>query len=104
MKHLLPWVRIVASLLTFLIVIRLPIFPSVAEMRSFSAQGEELSLEYSVGTLPDFYDDFQFIRAAWTNPPKVIYSALAVANILLATILCLGAVWLLDRALKKIRC
>lgn len=93
--------RFVLSMVLFLLIVRLPIFIQVAEMRSFSADGEELSIEYSLGDMLEFIGSLPFIRAAWTTPPKVIYAALALVNLLMAGAICLGAMRILVWALEK---
>lgn len=90
--------RVVVFVVLLWIVAQFPIFPQVAEMRSYSSDGESLSVEYSIGPLTEFIENFRFIRVAWTTPPKVIYAALAVFNAACALLVC----WLGARSFDRI--
>ncbi|MBV6394438.1 MAG: hypothetical protein HFACDABA_00002 [Anaerolineales bacterium] len=84
----------------FLLVMRLPVFPQVAEMRAYSPGGETLSLEYSIGSLKDFIESYRFIRTAWVAAPKIAYAALAAFNALAAFLVCFFGARLSDRVIE----
>jgi len=85
----------------FMLVMRLPVFPQVAEMRAYSPEGETLSLEYSIGSLNDFIESYRFIRTAWTAAPKTVYAALAAFNALAAFLVCFFGARLFGRIIEK---
>ncbi len=92
--------QVAAFAILFLVVMQLPIFLQVAEMRSYALDGETLSLEYSLGSLNDFIASYRFIRVAWTAAPKVIYAALSVFHGAFTLLVCYFGARLLDRTIE----
>jgi hypothetical protein len=75
-KFLIP----LTSLVFIILIAQIPVFPSLVEVRSFSADGESLSQTLQLVSMPEFYDSAMFARVAWLDSTLYFYIVLFVFN------------------------
>ncbi len=73
-------VSIILTILIFVLLSFLPIFPMLVEEREFSSVGESLYQEWRLVSLGEYYDSAIFAHSAWRETTKVVYYALAVVH------------------------
>lgn len=65
----------------------LPFFPNVSELRSYSADGHSLSLEWSVGSVADYIEWLKYNGKAWGDRVWMITILLGFFNVALCLVL-----------------
>src|SRR5690606_29833127 len=73
-------VSIILTILIFVFLSFLPIFPMLLEVRKSSSSGESLYQEWRFVSLGEYYESAIFARSAWLEITKIVYYALAVAH------------------------
>ena len=73
-------VSIILTILIFVCLSFLPIFPTLVEVREFSSSGESLYQEWRLVSLGEYYESAIFARSAWRETTKMVYYALAVVH------------------------
>jgi hypothetical protein len=68
------------SLVFVILIAQIPVFPSLVEVRSFSADGESLSQTLQFVSVSELYDSAMFARVAWLDSTFYFYIALFVFN------------------------
>ncbi|RIK29775.1 MAG: hypothetical protein DCC56_12145 [Anaerolineae bacterium] len=74
-------VSIILTILIFVFLSFLPIFPMLLEVRESSSSGESLYQEWRLVSLGEYYESAIFARSAWRETTKVVYYALAVVHL-----------------------
>ncbi|MBV6452280.1 MAG: hypothetical protein MHPDNHAH_03036 [Anaerolineales bacterium] len=73
-------VSVILTILIFVFLSFLPIFPMLVEIREFSSTGESLYQEWRLVSLGEYYESAIFARSAWRETTKIVYYALAVVH------------------------
>lgn len=73
-------VSIILTILIFVFLSFLPIFPMLLEGREFSSSGESLYHEWRLVSLGEYYELAIFARSAWREITKIVYYTLAVVH------------------------
>ncbi|MCC6499260.1 MAG: hypothetical protein IT313_03225 [Anaerolineales bacterium] len=71
-------VSIILTILIFVFLSFLPIFPMLVEVREFSSSGESLYQKWRFVSLGEYHDSAIFARSAWLEITKIVYYTLAV--------------------------
>lgn len=71
-------VIILLTILVFVLLSLLPIFPLLVEGREFSQAGESLYQEWRLVSVREYYDYAQYAQSAWLDSTKVAYTLLAL--------------------------
>lgn len=71
-------VIILLTILVFVLLSLLPIFPLLVEGREFSQAGELLYQEWKLVSVREYYEYAQYAQSAWLDSTKVAYTLLAL--------------------------
>lgn len=77
---------VILTIIFFIVLSLLPIYPLLVEGREISSAGESLYQEWRLVSLNEYFEYSRFARAAWLESTSLVYYALLIGYVVALSI------------------